>query len=47
MDSPGKWEAELPLLDMDTMEEGKTELKAQLTHCLVLVLPVICFTTWQ
>lgn len=39
--------AELPLLDMDTVEEEKTEVKAQLTHCLVLVLFVICFTTWQ
>lgn len=40
-------EAELPLLDMDTAEEGKMEVNAQLTHCLVLVLFVICFTTWQ
>lgn len=46
-DRPGKWEAELPFLDLDTVEERKMEVKAQPTHCLVLVLSVICFTIWQ
>lgn len=31
----------------DTVRGEGREVKARHTHCLVLVLSVICFTTWQ
>ena len=36
-----------PLLEHGRGRGGQTGAKVQPTHCLVLLLSVICFTTWQ